>query len=314
MGSLEPIQAEEMRLFTQMICLIRQAGHQVYLCLNSGIAHIAEDSGSEEQVAAFLRSTQQCVNAASDAGALVDLGTGFWTQHIKMWSDGGWFSVREKEDVLAQIIDSFILRQKVLLHLAVNKEVVEQFDQMSALNLLSLEVFETPWPDGTEVTKPEEFFIDTDDEQEEDEDVAMVVSPALFQDQTKDQLAISLELEEEGQQRYWIRREESNCCEASVKSNGPFCEKASACLICNALKETKSDAYWGLIIEKSVASLCVHAQEEKWHALPDDTISTSSWSSTKECEAFRCCERSCHAMVPFAAIPRRWKMRSQSKN
>ena len=153
LGSLEPIQAEEMRLFTQMICLIRQAGHQVYLCLNSGIAHIAEDSGSEEQVAAFLRSTQQCVNAASDAGALVDLGTGFWTQHIKLWSDGVWFSVREKEDVLAQIIDSFIMRQKVLLHLAVNKEVVDQFDQMSALNLFSLKVFDTPWPDETEVMR-----------------------------------------------------------------------------------------------------------------------------------------------------------------
>ena len=90
----------------------------------------------------------------------------FWTEHANMCSPEEWFCVEEKEDVLAQLLDCYLLRQKVTLHLDVGRSMQSQYDGMKNLHLLSFSMLKQEWPDEVEVSVPEEFFIDTDDEEQ----------------------------------------------------------------------------------------------------------------------------------------------------
>ncbi len=55
--------------------------------------------------------------------ALVHSGVGFWTEHKKLWSDDQWIRVTSmaNEKSLSQVLDRYIMRQKVMLYLTVHR-------------------------------------------------------------------------------------------------------------------------------------------------------------------------------------------------
>ena len=220
----------------------------------------------------FEQSMAQCTSTGVQLGAQVDLGMGFWTEHAKMCSPEEWFCVKEKEDVLAQLLDSYLLRQKVTLHLDVGRSMQTQYESTKNLHLLSFSRQKQVWPEEAEVSVPEEFFIDTDDDEQDEGEVQSDIGSEEIIDHAADGVAEALELEEPGQQRFWIRRDETNCCPPSATSSGILCEKAQSCLVCSAQRATKRDAHYGLFIHNSVASLYVHARAHNWQALPDNKI------------------------------------------
>ncbi len=138
------------------------------------------------------------------------------------------------------------------------------FDEKSHLNAAAVNLYNTAWPVAAVVsTHPEEFFIDTDDEEQEDnKEQEKAVLESLFAELTSDTLAESLELEEQGQQRFWVRRYETNCCFHSSTPTGAVCDRVHMCLFCSAQKENRRDAHFGLLIHLSVANLYVHARQE----------------------------------------------------
>ena len=62
------------------------------------------------------------------------------------------------------------MRQKVMLQLSVQETLLSLFEQKQHLLAASLRLFKAQWPEVTEPSGvPQEFFIDTDDEESDDE-------------------------------------------------------------------------------------------------------------------------------------------------
>ncbi len=99
---------------------------------------------------AFEQAIQQCVSAAAEVGAVVDTGLGFWTEHNKMWNEEQWFSVTSNEKLLANVLDGYIMRQKVMLHLSVRHTLLPLMEQKQNRSLASFKLFKAPWPEVIE--------------------------------------------------------------------------------------------------------------------------------------------------------------------
>ena len=148
-----PRQEDEVVRFKDMLATLRAAGHQVYVSLYAGISHIKPHTCSETLLLSFEQAMLQCVCAAAEVGALADTGLGFWTEHNKMWNDEEWFSVMLNEQLLAITLDGYIMRQKVMLHLSVQNNILALMEQKQSLSIASFKLFNVPWPETIEAAR-----------------------------------------------------------------------------------------------------------------------------------------------------------------
>jgi hypothetical protein len=79
------------------------------------------DSCDLTQIAEFEAGTRECVNCGLEEGALVDLGTGFWAEHQKLWDMNHWCQITTEldEKTLVKVIDRHVMRQLVMTGLQI---------------------------------------------------------------------------------------------------------------------------------------------------------------------------------------------------
>ena len=88
-----------------------------------GIPYAKRDPCDDDLRDSFERTLLTMINPVQGVEALIDGGIGFWAEHKKLWNKRDWFSVdtKSKEKLLAETIDRYVMRQKVMLHLMVRK-------------------------------------------------------------------------------------------------------------------------------------------------------------------------------------------------
>jgi hypothetical protein len=130
-----------------MLASLCESGHHVYVTLYAGISYFKMDSTRYDALNDFEKSVSRCVSGGVEQSVLVDKGTGFWSEHKLIWSTEQWFCV-ENEKSLAQIIDRYILRQKVMLSLRVRKVLSPAFMELHTLSTAAFAFREKGWPSG----------------------------------------------------------------------------------------------------------------------------------------------------------------------
>jgi hypothetical protein len=155
----------EVGMLQQVISLIKNAGHQVYVSLYAGIPHLKAVPCDDQQLKNFEEGVLQCLNSGGTE-ALVDNGVGFWTEHHRLWGEAEWFRItsEKNERALSQVLDRYIMRQKTMLSLTVHKEFSSDFvDNYSILATTALRLMTNQWP--PEEVEPQ----DIEDEEYEEE-------------------------------------------------------------------------------------------------------------------------------------------------
>ena len=240
--------------------MIKQAGHQVYVCLNAGIPHIREDPCEQTQLRKFEEAVLSCVSSGGSE-ALVDSGLGFWTEHRKLWGEGDWFAItsRDNEKVLACVLDRYIMRQKTMLSLTIHKDFQQHFEKYTHLPWLGIKFLGLAWPEDRQAVPEQDQGGDDEDTTQkvaDETDWYKVISEELYKDTSIEKLSESYELEAQGQQRFWIRQRPENCCYASFKSStGARCRKPAQCLFCCAKYTEDKDSQYGLFAHYTVAAV-----------------------------------------------------------
>ena len=271
-----PRLTHEIKLFQEVITILKQAGHQVYVSLYAGIPHIKENPCDETQLRDFEESVLNCLSSGG-SDALVDNGLGFWTEHRKLWGEGEWFAITSpnKEQALSRVLDRYIMRQKTMLSLTVHKDFATEFENSNVLTALALKHLNTQWPeDGDAVPEQDQGGDEGGEEEPAEEDSDKKVSDELFKNTTIEKLAAFYELEGQGQQRFWIMQQPENCCYASFKSaeGRALCRKPSTCLFCCAKHTEEKDSQYGLFSHYSVAAVSLLAKKLLWSAFSTDKI------------------------------------------
>ena len=152
-----PTESTGIKKLKSLISTLRNAGHQVYVCVYAGIPHIKMNPCEDKQLRNFEESVMNCVNSGGSE-ALVDQGLGFWTEHHKLWEDNGWFAITTTENELAvsQVLDRYIMRQKTILSLTIHPGCAETYENQFTLRAAGIRLLATPWPvQGEIVPEPE---------------------------------------------------------------------------------------------------------------------------------------------------------------
>ncbi len=95
------------------------------------------------------------------------MGAGFWEEHRRMWDENMWLEItsNENSELLAKMLDRYIMRQKVLLHLEVDQSFAEDYASMAKLFRAVVRCHNRAWPDD----KAEEPGRDREHEDSEEE-------------------------------------------------------------------------------------------------------------------------------------------------
>ncbi len=231
---LTPPNADKLQ---EVLHMITQAGHQVYVSLNAGIPHTRTDPCEQDQLQEFEKFISTCVGGGQ-SGALVDSGLGFWTEHRKLWCEEEGFSITspDNEKILACVLDRYIMRQKLMLCMTVNKDFRTLLDDAKILPI-GLKFLDTVWPMDNQAFPEQDQFKDLDDEAppseieetpwwEEITNVQEIIAKA--------NLAESYELAAVGQKRFWVPQEPWNSWYPSfpLVLGQDRCRKSAECLFC----------------------------------------------------------------------------------
>ncbi len=177
----------------------------------------------------------------------------FWTEHKQLWTDEAqWFKITSKsnEKALSQVLDRCIMRQKAILNMMIPHGFVKDFEQHTHLTANAIKLYGTEWPSAVvtvdEEDEKEQGIVEEDPESDEVE--TKDVDDGLWQGKTKQELADDLELESQGQQRYWFRQNIATCCLDSwtSSSEGSACGRSRHCPYCNAQLQAEKDRHHGL--------------------------------------------------------------------
>jgi hypothetical protein len=112
-----------------MLKMLTGHGFVPYVVLNQGLAeksHRCEPANQRK----FEEKVQLMYDICTSNGALGDLGNSFWQDHAAYENSSEPFvvtreSVADKLGALAQIVDKNLMRQKVLIGLALPREVCQ---------------------------------------------------------------------------------------------------------------------------------------------------------------------------------------------
>jgi hypothetical protein len=76
---------------------------------------------------------------------------GFWTEHRKLWCEEEWFSItsRDNEKVLSRVLDRYIMRQKIMLDLTINKDFQNQLEFTKIL-VIGIKLHGSDWPEDSQ--------------------------------------------------------------------------------------------------------------------------------------------------------------------
>ena len=121
--------------FKEMISLLRAAGHQVHVAIFSVVPRARTDTCDPGQLSKFEQVVSVFKCAGSGQNALVDMGTGFWEEIRRMWDENRWFEITtsENSELLAKMLDRYIMRQKVLLRLEVDQSFAADYASKTKL-------------------------------------------------------------------------------------------------------------------------------------------------------------------------------------
>ena len=143
------IPSEEITMpsFARLMGELRRTNHPTYVTIYDGVANLLCYQG-ETTIAGWDRAICQFIELGALNGVLVDRGKGFWAEHRALWQDpgNGWFRIKKEYSGCAQLVDRYILRQKILLRLQTGQCPAKSIASMALLQHKAMKFSNVPWP------------------------------------------------------------------------------------------------------------------------------------------------------------------------
>ncbi len=142
----------------------------------------------------------------------------------------------DKLGALAQIVDKNLMRQKVLIGLALPRDMCKEIDENLIVTRLVLD--SNPWPDEKELEKrnlwpwQEQQTFSVEESDSEVPPPSPTDDPVDVEGYSREVVSEMLELKGEGQARHWIKETTENCCAEDEE----FCRVPKRCLRCSVMR------------------------------------------------------------------------------